>query len=591
MTPLQLPARRTALGLAALALAAAGLAQPGAGAASVPSPGFSPQLVRVETPTASDRTTLAGLGLDGTEHAGPREADLVLHTLAERDRLVASGLDVEVLVDDLLVRQAENNAADAAYAARTVRSPLPSGRTSYRTLEDYTTDMAALARSRPRLVRPVLLPHPTLDGRRVRGLEIGSDVRRAPSGRPTFLMLGLHHAREWPSAELTMELATDLVRGYGNDARITGLLDRLRVVVVPIVNADGFDLSRTSGGLIDLNLLNPLDPSGTVIPTATQVLTPGMAYLRKNCRLVDGVDTPDGSCGVMLATPAGFGLGVDLNRNYGMWWSGPGAAGQVPSATEFHAGLADPRYHGAAAFSEPESRNVRSLVLSRSVTGLITNHTFGNLVLRPWSGRPDHVTDAGRRVGITRDEEALAALGARYARLNGYANQRSYALYDGMGTTEDWAYGATGTFGYTFEIGATEFHPPFEEVVGHYVGTGDQAGQGNRAAYLVALEHAAAARHHAVLTGRAPAGARLAITRDASTPTWDGTSTATFRTSIVVPASGRFTWHVNPSTRPTSARAETYLLTCSVRGAVVERTRVLVGRGQSRVVDLRACRS
>ena len=29
------------------------------------------------------------------------------------------------------------------------------------------------------------------------------------------------------------------------------------------LNPDGFDLSRTSGGLIDLNVLHPLDPSGT----------------------------------------------------------------------------------------------------------------------------------------------------------------------------------------------------------------------------------------------------------------------------------------------------------------------------------------
>ncbi|MFA6575970.1 MAG: M14 family zinc carboxypeptidase [Nocardioides sp.] len=441
---------RIAAVLAALAL---GAMAPVHG--SEPTAPFGPQLVRVHTDTTAERATLAGLGLDGTEHAGPRHTDLVLHTAGDRDRLEASGLEWRVTIGDLLAREAANNLANAAYAARTTRSPLPSGRTSYRTLDDYDREMRGLAKRRPALVRTFTLARPTLDGRTVRALEIGSDVRRPASGRPTFVMLGLHHAREWPSAEHTLEFAHDLVRGYGRDPRITRLLDRLRVVLVPVVNADGFDLSRTSGGLVDLNLLNPLDPSGTVIPTATQVLTPGMAYLRKNCRLVDGVDTPDGTCAAMLATPAGFGLGVDLNRNYGMWWGGPGGAGPAPSATEFHAGLLDPRYRGAAPFSEPETRNVRDLFLSRSATGMITNHTFGNLVLRPWSGSPDHVSDAGRQVGLARDEQAMAALGARLARHNGYTSQRSYALYDGMGTTEDWAYGATGTFGYTFEIGAT----------------------------------------------------------------------------------------------------------------------------------------
>ena len=35
-----------------------------------------------------------------------------------------------------------------------------------------------------------------LDGREVHGVEIAHRVRRPAVGRPTFLMLGLHHARE-----------------------------------------------------------------------------------------------------------------------------------------------------------------------------------------------------------------------------------------------------------------------------------------------------------------------------------------------------------------------------------------------------------
>lgn len=552
---------------------------------------FAPQLVVVATPTAADRATLAELGLDGTEHARPTSAVVILHSAQQRAQLAASGLTWQVQLPDLISHEALNNLRNAAYAASTSRSALPSGRTSYRVLADYDAEMKALAATHRRLVRTFVLPLPTLDGRVVRGIEIGSDVARPASGRPTLLMLGLHHAREWPSAEHAMEFAHDLVRGYGANRRITRLLYQARVVIVPVVNADGFDLSRTSGGLIDLNVLNPLDPTGQALPVATQVLTPGLAYLRKNCRLIDGVDTPDGTCAAQLMTPAGFSLGVDLNRNYGMWWSGPGAAQAVPDAQEFTAGLVDPRYHGAAAFSEPESRNVRGLVLSRAVTTLITNHTFGNLVLWPWSGAPDHVSDAGRRVGLARDDAALAALGRRLAAQNGYTPQRSYALYDGMGTTEDWAYGATGAFGYTFEIGPTEFHPPFEDVVAHYVGAGKHAGRGNRAAYLIALEHAVDARHHAVIAGRAPAGARLTLTRSADTPTWNGVSEATYRIAMQVPGNGRFTWHVNPSTRPISGKTESYRLTMTVGGRrVITNRRVTVERGDRATLDLRHSR-
>lgn len=557
--------------------------------ADPPTPGpaaFVPQLAVVQTPTPAARSTLVGLALDGTEHADGTTTLVVIHSDADRARLAASGLTWRVRIADLFLHEARNNARNDAYAAATTRSALPSGRDTYRTLADYESEMAALAKRHPRLVRRITLPNKTLDGHVVHGLEIGSDVTKPASGRPTLLMVGLHHAREWPSGEHTMEFAHDLVRGFGTNARITDLLHRARVVIVPVVNVDGFDLSRTSGGLIDLNVLNPLDPTDQVLPVVSQ-LTPGFAYLRKNCRLVDGVDTPDGTCAAQLSTPAGFSLGVDLNRNYGMWWGGSGAAHTLPDVEDFTAGFADPRYQGAGAFSEPETRNVRSLVLSRPVTTLITNHTSGNLVLWPWSGAPDNVTDTGRRVGVAPDDRALAALGKRFAAQNGYTAQRSYALYDGMGTTEDWAYGATGTFGYTFEIGPTEFHPPFEDVVDQYVGAGRYAGRGNRAAYLIALENAVDARQHSVVAGRAPAGARLTLTRDAGTPTWGGTSAATYRISMRVPASGRFTWHVNPSTRPIAAHPERYRLTVEVAGERVASRRVLVGRGDRVSLDLR----
>jgi hypothetical protein len=199
------------------------------------------------------------------------------------------------------------------------------------------------------------------------------------------------------------------------------------------------------------------------------------------------------------------------------------------------------------------------------------------------------VTDSGVRLGLAPDEKAMKALGARFAAQNGYANQRSYELYDGVGTTEDWAYAATGAFGYTFEIGPTEFHPPFEQVVEEYVGSGEQAGRGNRAAYLIALEHAADAAAHSRLRGTAPAGAMLTLTRDAATQTWDGVSEAMLRTRVTVPASGRFTWHVNPSTRPIAGRPEAYRLTCRSPGGGSLTLRVLVERGRTASLDLRRC--
>ncbi|HEX4977458.1 MAG TPA: M14 family zinc carboxypeptidase, partial [Nocardioides sp.] len=498
---------------------------------------FAPQLVTVDTPTREHKRLLQTLGLDLTEHAGHDYVEVVLHSGLDRDALEAAGLAYDVRIPDLVRREAENNEANAAYAAATLASPLPSGRDSYRTLADYNEDMSRLATLRPDIAKRFALPHQSLDGRTVYGIEIGRDVNAAPDGRPTFVLLGVHHAREWPSGELAMEFAFDLVQGYGTNARITGLLDQARVVVVPVVNPDGFHLSRTDGALVDLRDLNAVDPLGG---TTSVLATPGNAYKRKNCRLVDGQDTPDGTCAAAATSPGGYGVGIDLNRNYGGFWGGPGA-----SAT-----FADPTYRGPAPFSEPEIQNVRELVSSRQVTTLISNHTFSNLVLRPNGVHPDTIGHDGHPVGDAPDEEGLKALGARMTAANGYANIHGWELYDTTGTTEDWSYNATGGYGYTFEIGPHEFHPPFPEVVDEYLGAGQYAGKGNREAYLIALENTVDRTNHAVITGRAPKGATLTLRKTFSTPTWESSFEDSLTSTMRVGASGRYTWDVNQSTRP-----------------------------------------
>ena len=104
----------------------------------------------------------------------------------------------------------------------------------------------------------------------------------------------------------------------------------------------------------------------------------------------------------------------------------------------------------------------------------------------------------------------MKAIGARMTAQNGYANIHGWELYDTTGTTEDWSYNATGGYGYTFEIGPDEFHPPFPQVVDEYLGAGDYAGKGNREAYLIALESALDPATHSIVAGDAEAGRHAA---------------------------------------------------------------------------------
>jgi hypothetical protein len=501
------------------------------------------QLLRVNTPTQADRKRLTGLDLDLAESAGPSYTDVVAYGNSDRRLLQLAGFTWSTLEDDLVGADRDREKADAAYAAavrtKTVAATLPSGRTAYRQLADYDSDLTSLAQQYPTKTKLFTLPEKSLEGRTIRGLEITHNAA-VSDGKPVFLMLGLHHAREWPSGELTMEFAYDLLKNDGIDTRITNILEKSRVIVVPVVNPDGFNLSRTLG----------------------------YEMKRKNCRVTNGQIPTTGQC----AQSSYQSRGVDLNRNYSGFWGGPGASSSLTSET----------YRGASAFSEPESRNIQALISQHQVTTMITNHTYSNLVLREpgYAGAP-----------ITPDESIYKALGDQMAAQNGYTSQYSYQLYDTTGVTEDWSYYATGGLGFTFEHGTSSFHPTFATVVNMYYGTGSTAGKGNRAAYLLAAESTINPARHSIITGTGPAGAVLRLKKSFTTKTWNGTQLPdTLESTMTIPSGGTYTWHTNPSTRPTVVQqggTESWTLTCERPAGQVQETRpITVARGASVTANL-----
>jgi murein tripeptide amidase MpaA len=501
------------------------------------------QILRVDTPTRAAKDKLVKLDLDLTEAAGPTHVDVVSYGTRDTAKLSKAGFRWTVLDADLAATEQAREKADRAYAKSRPTVTLPSGRTSYRTLADYDNDMAALVTKYPTKVRPLTLNHPSLEGRQVHGVEVSHDVAAKDDGKPVFLLMGLHHAREWPSGELTIEFAYDLLNHDGTDARITNLLDEIRVIFVPVVNPDGFNVSRT--------------------------LT--YEYKRKNCRIHDGQTPGPGEC----EASSNSSLGTDPNRNYGGFWGGPGASTSTTSET----------YRGAGPFSEPETRNIQELVSTNQVTTLITNHTYSNLVLR----EPGY---AG--AGVTPDEDLYKSLGDQMAAQNGYSSQYGYELYDTTGTTEDWSYYATGGLAFTFEHGKSAFHPQFSNVVDFYYGAGKLAGKGNREAFLIAAESTADAARHSVVTGSGPAGAVLRLKKQFDSATWNGsTFPDTLETTLTVPSSGTYRWHVNPSTRPIAqqqGKTEQWTLTCErPDGTVLQTEQVTVARGGTATVDLSAC--
>ena len=500
---------------------------------SVPLPaptGRTIQLVRVALPTPASRGTLDATGLDQTEHATPTAQDVIVYGSGELLKLTSAGLAYTVITPDVV---AADRAALTAAAPADVKT-LPSGRTSYRYLHEFQSDMKALVEAHPTLVKSLTLNHPSLEGRPVGGIEITQNVG-ASDGKPVFLQMGVHHAREWPSAEMPMEWAIDLVKSYNDgDQRVRDLLAKTRVIVVPVVNPDGFNLSRES-----------------LVDSQQPIVDPSFAYKRRNCRILDGALPGVGECGLQ----SNRNLGVDPNRNYGGLWGGPGASFLTTNDT----------YRGTGPFSEPETQNVRELVSSRQVTTLITNHTYSDLVLRPPGLKSE---------GDPPDEPIYKQLGDAMAAANGYTSQKSFELYDTSGTTEDWTYYATGGLGFTFEIGKASdantlvgvgFHPAYPVgVIAEYHGK-YPGGGGNREAYFKALESTADNPRHAILDGTARSGSRVRLHKQFQTATSpviqpDGSTSNpilfadVLDTTMTVGSDGRFEWHVNPSTRPAVAK-------------------------------------
>ena len=208
-----------------------------------PGPAQPSSLVNVSTPTGAEKSELQTLGLDVTEHAGDDFMQVVTHGPGDFDTLREAGFSYTVQVSDLARQSARHRQVEADYARSVRQSSLPSGRETYRRLFDYSEELKALADANPDLVKPFTLPFETYEGRPVEGIEITTNPD-AVDGKPVFLNMGVHHAREWPSGEHAMEWAFELVRGHGRDPHVTDLVERVRTIVVPVVNVDGFNLSR-----------------------------------------------------------------------------------------------------------------------------------------------------------------------------------------------------------------------------------------------------------------------------------------------------------------------------------------------------------
>ncbi len=558
--------------------------------------GYTTKVVRVSGMTGpAEQEKLAALGLDTTDHPGPSWQDVILHSAADEAKLRASGLQFDTRIADLLRRSRANRLKerrDGRSRSLKQAAALPSGRTSYRTLPEIQDELKALALANPGFVRLFTLPLKSYEGRDIMGIEIAENVLTPPDGRPEYIQVGTHHAREWPANEAAFEFGIDLINAYksGGDPRMVNLVKGARTYIVPVLNVDGFNASIESEGLNpDGSLSDPVDSGGT----SGDAGDASGAYKRKTCSDREAPTPPaPGTCLARTydaTTQTGFvDRGVDPNRNYGVEWGGPGTESDIEGQT----------YHGPAPWSESETEAMRRWLRDHQPTLLVTNHTYTGLLLRP----PGTAAQAP-----VPDEDRLRAIGDAMATETDYISQFSYQLYDTSGTTDDYIYGALGGFSYTPEIGKVEFHPAFTTgFIPEYTGQPELDADGNptgrtlgglREAYVLAGQSvidAAGAPANGIaakLDGSAPAGRVLrlrknAVYRTSALPDDNGVQfpvteiTEPRNSTLTVGATGRFTWTINPSTQPNAAETA-WTLTCEDgAGNVLETRQVFAARSQ-----------
>lgn len=242
--------------------------------------------------------------------------------------------------------------------------------------------------------------------------------------KPAVLYMGQTHAREVIAAEQALGVIKGLVEGYGNDGYVSNIVDNREIWVVPCVN-----------------------PDGSKIVTEEVTRYDDSAW-RKNARDV----TPDNY--------HGSGLGVDLNRNFGVGWGGSGSSG-VPTSEI---------YRGPAAFSEPETQAIKNLADKHRFVTSLSFHSFSGLILYPY----------GYTTQPSGDEELFKAIAYKMRDRQPHekyiVKQASDLYFDVVGgDSDDWLYDEYGTLAFTMEIGwgyygygiFRMFNPPEKDIPYH----------------------------------------------------------------------------------------------------------------------------
>ena len=267
---------------------------------------------------------------------------------------------------------------------------------AYHSYAETTAELFSYARTYPGIATTFSIGN-SIEGRPMIMMKISAQPQR-DNGTPRILLMGCHHAREWISVEVPLSFASSLLQRYNTDSSAHNLVNHAQIYVLPIVNPDGLYYSMLSTGT-------------------------NWRLWRKNRR-----NNGDGS------------YGVDLNRNYSFHWGEAGTSSYPDDLT----------YCGVSAFSEPETQTVRDFTMRNPMTGAISFHSYGQVILYPWSFSESIVTPYNNvfyGLGSVIQNRISSVPGSET-----YFYYQSSLLYPVGGDAGDWLYSSQSCFSMSIEL-------------------------------------------------------------------------------------------------------------------------------------------
>jgi murein tripeptide amidase MpaA len=335
---------------------------------------------------------------------------------------------------------------------------------TYYRYDDLTRILHGFAEEHPSLSRIESIGK-SHEGRDVWLLTLTNVATGPDREKPAFWVDGNIHASEVSPSTALLYLIHTLVTGYGSDEEVTRALDTRALYVCPRVNPDGAEWALADSHKIIRSSTRPypydeepieglavedIDGDGRIltirIPDPNgpwKVCAEEPRLLTRRGPTETGGDyyrlLPEGR----LDNYNGVDITVqprkerlDLNRNFPVRWR------------------QEHQQSGAGPFpvSEPEVRNLTAFISEHpNITGGIAFHTYGGLLLRPWSDQNDETFAA-------EDLWTYQKIGAKGTELTGYPNISVFHefLYHPKETTsgafDDWLVDQRGVFAWTVEL-------------------------------------------------------------------------------------------------------------------------------------------